>query len=192
RIETLQAEAPDVRQGAVAILNTIADASLLKHLLSALADKEWWVTMRVTDALGRGGGAKVVDAALKLSLETDAGMRRSVIEILKLTQDPQVLNFLLEALEAEDAWLQTCAAEVAGGFGEKPVVPALLRLAQAGSTDICLVALRTLTSLGDARAIPLLLTHLHQDTPVLQREALQALATLTDAEHSEVVLQAVM
>jgi len=191
-IETLQAEAPDVRQGAVAILNTIADVSLLKHLLSALADKEWWVTMRVTDALGRGGGTKIVDAALKLSLETDAGLRRSAIEILKLTQDPQVLNFLIEALDAEDSWLQTCAAEVARALGEKRVVPALLRLAQTGSMDMCLVALRTLTSLGDARAIPLLLTHLHQDTPVLQREALQALATLTDAEHSEAVLQAVM
>ena len=99
-IETLQDEAPDVRQGAVAILNTIGDVSLLKNLLSALVDKEWWVTMRVTDALGRGGGAKVVDAALKLSLDPDAGMRRSAIEILKLTQDPQVLNFLVEALDA--------------------------------------------------------------------------------------------
>ena len=73
-IKALQDEAPDVRQGAVAILNTIGDVSLLKHLLSALVDKEWWVTMRVTDALGRGGGAKVVDAALKLSLDTDAGI----------------------------------------------------------------------------------------------------------------------
>jgi eukaryotic-like serine/threonine-protein kinase len=191
-IETLQAEAPEVRQGAVAILNTIADVTLLKNLFSALADKEWWVTMRVTDALGRGGGAKVVDAALKLSLDTDVGMRRSAIEILKLTQDPQVLDFLTEALDAEDPWLRTCAAEVTGALGEKRVVPALLRLAQTGSTDMCLVALRTLTSLGDARVIPFLLTHLHQGTPVLQREALQALATLTDAEHSAAVLQAVM
>jgi len=191
-IETLQDEAPDVRQGAVAILNTIGDVSLLKNLLSALVDKEWWVTMRVTDALGRGGGAKVVDAALKLSLDTDAGMRRSAIEILKLTQDPQVLNFLMEALDTQDAWLQTCAAEVAGALGEKRVVPALLRLAQTGAADLCLVALRTLTNLGDTRAVPLLLTHLHQGTPAMQREALQALATLTDAEHSEAVLQAVM
>ena len=191
-IETLQDEAPDVRQGAVTILNTIGDVSLLKHLLSALVDKEWWVTMRVTDALGRGGGAKVVDAALKLSLDTDAGIRRSTIEILKLTQDPQVLTFLLEALDTQDSWLQTCAAEVAGALGEKRVVPALLRLAQTESTDMCLVALRTLANLGDTRAIPLLLTHLHQGTPVLQREALQVLTTLTDAEHSEAVLQAVM
>jgi eukaryotic-like serine/threonine-protein kinase len=191
-IETLQDDAPDVRQGAVTILNTIGDVSLLKHLLSALVDKEWWVTMRVTDALGRGGGAKVVDAALKLSLDTDAGIRRSTIEILKLTQDPQVLTFLLEALDTQDSWLQTCAAEVAGALGEKRVVPALLRLAQTESTDMCLVALRTLANLGDTRAIPLLLTHLHQGTPVLQREALQVLTTLTDAEHSEAVLQAVM
>ena len=191
-IETLQDDAPDVRQGAVTILNTIGDVSLLKHLLSALVDKEWWVTMRVTDALGRGGGAKVVDAALKLSLDTDAGIRRSTIEILKLTQDPQVLTFLLEALDTQDSWLQTCAAEVAGALGEKRVVPALLRLAQTESTDMCLVALHTLANLGDTRAIPLLLTHLHQGTPVLQREALQVLTTLTDAEHSEAVLQAVM
>jgi eukaryotic-like serine/threonine-protein kinase len=191
-IETLQAEAPDVRHGAVTILNTIGDVSLLKNLLSALADKEWWVTMRVTDALGRGGGAKVVDAALKLSIDPDAGMRRSAMEILKLTQDPQVLNFLVEALEAQDPWIQTCAAEVAGALGEKRVIPALLRLAQTGHTDLRLVALRTLTSLGDVRAIPLLLTYVQQGTPVLQREALQALAALTDAEHSEAVLQAVM
>jgi serine/threonine-protein kinase len=191
-IEALQDEAPDVRQGAVAILNTIGDVSLLKNLLSALVDKEWWVTLRVTDALGRGGGAKVIDAALKLSLDPDAGMRRSAIEILKLTQDPQVQNLLSEALDAEDPWLQTCAAELAAALGEKRVVPTLLRLAQAGSTDIRLVALHTLISLGDTRVIPLLLTYLHQGTPVLQHEALQALATLTDAEHSEAVLQAVM
>jgi serine/threonine-protein kinase len=191
-IEALQDEIPDVRQGAVAILNTIGDVSLLRNLLSALVDKEWWVTMRVADALGRGGEAKLVDAALKLSLDADADIRRSAIEIVKLTQDPQVLNFLLEVLDAEDPWLQMCAAEMAGALGEKRAVPALLRLAQTGSTDMRLVALRTLTGLGDARAIPLLLTHLHQGTPVLQREALQALATLTDAEHSEVVLQAVM
>ena len=78
----------------------------------------------------------------------------AAIEILKLTQDPQVLNFLIEALDAQDSWLQTCAAEVAGALGEKRVVPALLRLAQTGSTDMPLVALRTLISLGDARAIP--------------------------------------
>jgi eukaryotic-like serine/threonine-protein kinase len=191
-IETLQAEAPDVRQGAVAILNTIGDVSLLKNLLSALVDQEWWVTMRVTDALGRGGGAKVIDAALKLSLDPDASLRRGAIEILKLTQDPQVLNFLVAALDTQDSWLQTCAAEVAGALGEKRVVPALLHLAQTGDTDMRLVALRTLTSLGDARAVPILLTHLQQGPSVLQREALQALATLTDAEHSEAVLQAVM
>ena len=191
-IETLQDEAPDVRQGAVAILNTIGDVSLLKNLLSALVDQEWWVTMRVTDALGRGGGAKVIDAALKLSLDPDASLRRGAIEILKLTQDPQVLNFLVGALDTQDTWLQTCAAEVAGALGEKRVVPALLHLAQTGHTDMRLVALRTLTSLGDARAIPILLTHLQQGPSVLQREALQALATLTDAEHSEAVLQAVM
>jgi serine/threonine-protein kinase len=191
-IEALQDEAPDVRQGAVAILNTVGDVSLLKHLLSALAEKEWWVTMRIIDALGRGGGAKIVDAALKLSLDPDADMRRHAIEILKLTQDPQVLHFLGEALEAEDPWLQTCAAEAAGALGEKRVVPALLRLAQTNHTDLRLVALRTLTGLGETRAIPLLLTYVQQGTPALQREALQALATLTDAEHSEAVLQAVM
>ncbi len=192
-LETLQDEVSDVRQGAVAILNSIGDMALLKELLSALRDNEWWVTMRVTDALGRGGGAKIVDAALKLSLDADASIRRAAMEILKLTQDPQVLNFLMDALDhQEDPWSQTCVAEVAGAIGEKRAVPALLRLAQTGHTDMCLVALRTLTTLGDARAIPVCLTQLQQGFPSLQREALQALATLADAEHSEAILQAVM
>jgi serine/threonine-protein kinase len=192
-LEALQDETSDVRQGAVAIVNTIGDVALLKNLLSALCDKEWWVTMRVTDVLGRDGGTKIVDAALKLSLDADPGIRRATTEILKLTQDSQVLNFLVDALDQqEDPWHQTCAAEVAGAIGEKRAVPALLRLAQTEQMDLCLVALRTLTALGDARAVPVCLTQLQQGCPSLQREALQALATLTDASQSEVVLQAVM
>ena len=76
-------------------------------------------------------------------------------------------------------------------LGEKRVVPALLRLAQTGSTDMPLVALRTLISLEmHVRSPPA-----QPSAPghsVLQREALQALTTLTDTEHSEAVLQAVM
>jgi serine/threonine-protein kinase len=71
-------------------------------------------------------------------------------------------------------------------------VSALLRMAQTGDPDMCLLALRTLTTLGDARAIPVCLTHLQEGAPELQQEALQALATLTNAEHSEAVLQAIM
>ena len=59
-------------------------------------------------------------------------------------------------------------------------------------TDICLMALRALTTLRDARALPTFLTHLHQGTPAIRQEALRALATVTDAEHAGAVLQAVL
>src|SRR5262245_4037769 len=191
-IETLQAKAADVRQAGVTLLNANGDAQLIKELLSALRDKEWWVTMRVTEALGRGGGTKVVEAALQLSLDTDADIRRGAIEILKLRQDPQVLNFLVDALDSQEPWVKTCAAEAAVALNDKRAVPALLRLAQTGDTDMCLTALRALTTLGDARAIPTFLTHLRQGTPVMRQEALRALATVTDAEHAGAVLQAVL
>lgn len=191
-LEILQNEAADIRQSAVTIVNTIGDAALLKALLQALQEKEWWATARVTDALGRHGGAKIVDGALKLCLEPEAFLRRGALEILKLTQDPQVATFLVEALEHLDPWVKTCAAEAVAALGEKRAVPTLLRLAEASNADLRLVAVRTLTTLGDARAIPLFLTHLQQGNPVLQHEVLQSLATLTDAEHSETVLQAVM
>lgn len=192
-VETLQSEVTDVRQSAVSILNTIGDAPLLKALLQTMQEKEWWVTVRVTDTLGRHGGAKIVDAALKLCLETDAFLRRGALEILKLTEDPQVMEFLLKALEHPDRWIQTCAADAVAALGERRAVPTLLRLAaEASQAELRLVALRTLNMLGDARAIPVFLSQLQQGTPALRQEVLQALATLTDAEHSEAVLQAVM
>lgn len=191
-IEALQAEAAEVRQTAVTILNAVGDVQVLKGLLSALRDKEWWVTMRVTDALGRDGGEKVVAAALQLSLDEDPAMRRAALEILKLTKDPQVADFLVAALESRESRTRTWAAETVAALGEKRAVPALLRMAQTGDTDTGLIALQTLTTLGDARAISVCLAQLHQGIPERQQAALQALATLTDAEHSEAVLQAVM
>ena len=107
-------------------------------------------------------GFEAVEAALKLSLDHDADMRRASLEILKLTKDPQVPDFLIAALDSRDAWTRTCAAEVITALGEKRAVPALLRMAQAGDTETVLIALKTLTALGDARALPVCLVHLQQ------------------------------
>ena len=191
-IEALQAETADVRQAAVTVLNAVGNEQFIKELLSALRDKEWWVTMRVTDALGRGGEAPVIEAALRLSLDPEADLRRAVIEILKLTKDPQVPDFLIAALGSQDPQTRTYAAEAVAALSEKRAVPTLLHMARTGDADMGLVALRTLTTLGDTRALPVCLAHLRAGIPVLQQAALQALATLTDAEHCEEVLQAVM
>ncbi|MGE3536098.1 MAG: HEAT repeat domain-containing protein [Candidatus Tectimicrobiota bacterium] len=191
-LETLQNEAADVRQSAVTILNTIADTDLLTALLQGLREKEWWATVRVTDALGRHGGAKIVDAVLRLSLDEDAFLRRIALEVLKLSQDPQIVTFLVEALEQDEARILARAAEAVTVLEEKRAVPMLLQRAETGPPELCLVALRTLTALGDPRAIPLFLTHLQQGPAEIQQVVLQALATITDAAHSEAVLQAVM
>jgi len=180
-LETLQDEVPDVLLGTV-----------VKNLLSVIREKEWWVTVRVTDALGRSGGAKLVRAVLQLSRDPDADLRHDAIEILKLSQDPQILDFLVDALDSQEPWATTCAAEAIVALHDRRAVPALLHLAHTDNADMGRLALRTLTALEDARAIPACLTHLQEGTPALRQEALQALATLTDAEHSEAVLQAVM
>src|SRR5947209_12499128 len=65
-------------------------------------------------------------------------------------------------------------------------------MAQTDGPDRGLIALCSLTTLGDARAIPVCLAHLQEGTAVMRQAALQALATLTDAEHAEAVMQAVM
>lgn len=190
-LELLQDESEYVRRAAVEVLNAVGTSETIKDLLSALGDQDWWVRVRAADALGNIGGPKVVEAVLPLLKDPDEFIRRCAVEVLNTTQAPQAFGALVEALGDADWWVQERAVDALAALGDSRAVPAFLRLLQHDTRALPAV-LRALGKLGDAQAVrPVLATLLHS-TSAVRKEALQALATLTDAPQAALVQQAVL
>jgi serine/threonine-protein kinase len=188
----LQHESPDIQSNAVALFNLQGDVAALEALLEPFQEHDLESTTRVLNVLKQHSTAKMREAALPLTMHTNAFLRHCAIDLLQGTTDERVADFLLAALGQKTAWQRTWAAEALAALGETRAVPMLLPLLETGEEDERLVILHALTMLGDARAVPMCLTLVQQGTPTLQREAMAALATLTDAEHIETVIQIVM
>jgi serine/threonine-protein kinase len=189
-LDILQDESEYVRRAAVEVLNAIGNTSAIKDLLGALRDKDWWVRVRAADALGTIGGPKVVEAVLTLIKDPDDFMRRCAVEILNTMKDERAFAYLLEALEDKDWWVKERAVDALSNVGDSRAVPALLDMLDR-ETESAPVAIRTLASLGDSRAIAPILRQLQRTDKAVRKEALRALATLTDEEHAQVVQQAI-
>jgi serine/threonine-protein kinase len=189
-IEILQDESEYVRRAAVEVLNAVGTTEAIKDLLGALGDQDWWVRVRAADALGTIGGPKVVEAVMPLLKEADAFIRRCAVEILNTTKDPRALKALVEALDDPDWWVQERAVDALAALGDRHAVPAFLRLLQR-DTPATPAVLRALGSLGDPQAVPAVLAVLPHGTLAVRKEALHALATLTEASQAARVQQAI-
>jgi len=189
-LELLQDESEYIRRAAVEVLNAVGTTEAIKDLLGALGDQDWWVRVRAADALGTIGGPKVVEAVMSLLKEADAFIRRCAVEILNTTKDPRALQALIDALEDPDWWVQERAVDALAALGDRRAVPALLRLLQC-DTPVTPAVLRALGNLGDPQAVSAVLAILPHGAPAIQKEALQALATLTEAPQAALVQQAI-
>ena len=188
-INLLQDDAEDVRQRAVDVLNAMPDSTPVRTLLIALKDKEWWVKVRAFDALRTSGESKLFDAVLTLLQDEDEYIRSSAVEILK--QEQRAFDYLVETLEKPDVDVKARAVEALVTLEDKRAVPVFLRLLHE-TPEVGALVVPALAKLGDRQAIPPLVECLQGTDPVVRKEALRTLATLTDAAHAEQVLKAVM
>jgi serine/threonine-protein kinase len=189
-LDLLQDESEYIRRAAVEVLNAVGSTEAIKDLLGALGDQDWWVRVRAADALGTIGGPRVVEAVIPLLKEADAFIRRCAVEILNTTKDPRALQALVEALADPDWWVQERAVDALAALGDRHAVPALLRLLQRDTQAVPAV-LRALGHLGDSQAIPMIVATLPHGAPAVRKEALQALALLTEAPQAALVQQAI-
>lgn len=189
-LDILQDEAEYVRRAAVEVLNAVGTTEAIKDLLGALGDQDWWVRVRAADALGNIGGPKVVEAVLPLLKDSDEFIRRCAVEVLNTTKDPRAFPALIEALDDADWWVQERAVDALASLQDPRAVPALVSLLQR-DTPVVPAAIRALGHLGDTQAIMPLLATLASEAAAVRKEALQALALLTDAAHAAAVQQAV-
>jgi HEAT repeat protein len=179
---------PEVRRKAVEGLSAMGDAALLRTLLGALKDKEWWVTVRVTDALGTNGGTKIVQATLELLKDPDPFIRQSAFEVMHTMKDEPTCRYLTEALQ--DKEMRAGVVEALAALGDKRAIPIFLAMLEE-DTGANLLAIRALVTLGDVEAIQPLLGQLQHPDAAIQQEALRALATLTNETYAPDVLQAI-
>jgi HEAT repeat protein len=189
-LDLLQDESEYIRRAAVEVLNAVGTTEAIKDLLGALGDQDWWVRVRAADALGTIGGPRVVEAVIPLLKEADAFIRRCAVEILNTTKDPRALQALVDALADPDWWVQERAVDALAALGDRHAVPALLRLLQR-DTQAAPAVLRALGNLGDSQAIPMIVATLPHGAPAVRKEALHALATLTEEPQAALVQQAI-
>jgi serine/threonine-protein kinase len=188
-LEFLQDASDDVRRKAVEGLSTVEDAAILRTLLGTLKDKEWWVTVRVTDALGTNGGVKLVQSVLTLLKDPDPFIRQSAFEIIHTMKDERTFRYLMDAFK--DKEIREEAVEALAALGDKRAIPMFLSLLE-GDTGAKLIAIRALVALGEAEAIHPLLVQLQHPDKSVQQEVLRALAMLTNEAYAPDVLQAIM
>ena len=176
-----------MRRKAVEGLNTVGDAAILRTVLGTLKDKEWWVTVRVTDALGTNGGVKLVQSVLTLLKDPDPFIRQSAFEIIHTMKDERAFRYLMDVLKDKD--VREEAIEALAALGDKRAIPVFLNLLE-GDVGAKLIAIRALRP-GRAEAIhPLLIQLQHPDKASSKKSC--ALAMLTNEAYAPDVLQAIM
>lgn len=188
-LELLQDEDDGVRQRAVDGFNALNNPADLRDFLGTLKEKEWWVTVRVADALGSKGGGRIGEAALTFLKDPEPFIRQCALEILRTMKDSVAFNALAEALQDKD--VREHAANALVDVGDKRAVQVFLQML-AWDLDARLVAVRALVTLGDQQAITPLLAQLQHPDKALRQEVLRALAALTNEKHASDVLHVVM
>jgi serine/threonine-protein kinase len=185
-IPALKDESEFSRRAAVEVLNAIGSTDDIKHLLEAIADDDWWVRARASDALARIGGERVVNAVLELIKDKDEDVRRSAIEILNTCRDPRAVDNLIEATADDDWWVSERAADALAEIGDAKAVPALVKMLERQNKSAP-TALRAIGKLGNRQVLKKLLPFVKSEDMEIKSAAIEAVANVTDAKHSEAV-----
>src|SRR4029077_15214885 len=126
-----------------------------------IADDDWWVRSRASDALARIGGPPVVDAVLELIKDKDEDIRRAAIEILVVCRDKRAVDRLVEATKDPDWWVSERAADALAEIGDAKALPAILEMVARNSRSLP-VALGALGKLGTFKNLDLVLPYLER------------------------------
>ena len=182
-------ESEVARQRAVDGLNAVGNTSIVKQLFIAIKGQEWWVTLRIAEAMGMHGGPKLIEAALKLLHDQDRFLSQCAFEIMHSLKDEQAIAALISIFQ--DDQFRDRAASAIAALEDKRAVPLFLRMLERDD-ESALVATRVLIAFKEPQAISPLLDQLTSANKELIKETLRALAVLTNAEYAPEVLQSVM
>jgi len=111
--------------------------------------------------------------------EKEVVQAQQIIEILGKFGDARALPRLMEMMKSDDNYIRSAAIYGIGKVGGKDAVPILTASLFEENCRVCEIAIETLVSLNDSRAIPGLIAMLQRPEPELVDRGAKALATFT-------------
>lgn len=147
---------------------------ILSILLSSPnPDARWWAT-RTLATIHTGG---ITPMLLKALRDPEYGVRMCAAVALREKPDPTAIPALITLLGSRNPLLGRLAADALAAIG-KDATPSLVAVFENGNQSECLNAVRALSRIGDARAIPALFKALDHDSVVIQHLADKGLENL--------------
>jgi len=166
-----RAEAAAQRMAALPVEESSAALEALDRLLeTGDEDERWWALRALATLPGAEVGKRLV-AALG---DRATSVQQCAALGLRLRPEPAAIPSLISALGGVDSLMASLAADALIAIGE-PAVPALLQVMREGNQGSRLEAARALATIGDERAIPLLLESLEEDSAMMEYWASEGL-----------------
>lgn len=207
-IEQLHSSDWMARCDAARLLGQSRDPRAVDALLPDLNDTDWRVRRNAAQALGVLRDQRAVEALLLALNDRTMTVRQRAIVALGRIKDSRALPALIEIV-LEDKHESYDAAQAIRKFGKKGLPELAKAFERTGNRDLMmlliemkydgafdltlkmmqspqaserLVAIRELGKLGDKKAVPYLIEQIHQRDPLIQSEAIGALAKLGAVE----------
>lgn len=189
---------------ALAALTTEAGAALLEPLTALASDSDPWVRLRAAQGLGAAGAtdvlaqrlrsesdvrvratvvkslgacgdARYLDLLAALLSDPDARVRANAVEGLGACATPAVAELLLPYLEDASSRVRANTARVLLGFNRPRALAAFKQLAHASDANARASAAFTLGAVTDPAAVALLFELAQDASPLVRKNALEAL-----------------
>jgi len=146
---------------------------------AALGDESWRVRKEAVDLIlsYSPGAALAKDLISLLSVQGNAGLRNSVVEVLQTVGVP-VLQDLVESLGHDDPGVRKFIVDIMGGIGDPSVVPELSEVLNDQDPNVAAAAAESLGIIGDEKAFPHLLEALARDELLIRYAVLEALVKI--------------
>ena len=125
---------------------------VLQELLSSQDSEIRWWGVRTLASISDPRVASILIEAL---VDEGAAVRQCAALGLRLHPTPQAIARLIDCLSDEDHLVVELSADALAEIGEQ-AVPALITVVEKGNPKARLEAVRTLSRIGDTRAIPVL------------------------------------
>ena len=144
---------------------------VLQELLSSPDSEIRWWGVR---ALASISDPRVASILIKALADESAAVRQCAALGLRLHPTPQAIAGLLDCLSDEDHLVIELSGDVLVEIGEQ-AVPALITVAEDGNPKTRLEAVRSLSRIGDTRAIPVLFGVLDEGSALMEYWAAEGL-----------------
>lgn len=169
----------EVRRSAVRALAGFPVQRVRDLAFAALGDESWRVRKEAVDLILSfpRGASLAKDLISLLSVQGNAGLRNSVVEVLQTMGSP-ALPDLVETLRHEDPGVRKFIVDIMGGIGDSSVVPELSAVLLDQDPNVAAAAAESLGIIGDEKALPHLLEALSRDELLIRYAVLEALVKI--------------